>query len=204
MSLIAPSGREGIFIARLRQAEAVAAAPAMQSFLAGSAEGVDPNTAGHYTCADPYNPQLVADMEAEISASGRLEQMNETAYVLARDLTVAKHSGVVGFGIFTRADEANVLVDGLYVAPSYRGRHLGPAILDAAFNELAITTFDHLTVDIPESDERTARFWNRIGFIPELRSHTHPENHPLVHIPHREYTGHQLFVQASVRALVEL
>jgi ribosomal protein S18 acetylase RimI-like enzyme len=197
-------GREGVYVAPVRPAEATAAATVLQEFLAGSAEGVDPNTAAHYIQADPANPELVADMKAKIQASGPLSHLYQAAYVIARDLTLARHSGVVGFGVFTRIDEMNVLIDGLHVAPDYRGRHIGPAILSAACTELEITTVDYLTADVAESDTRTQRFWGRIGFIPEPLPHLHPREHPSASVPHREYTGHQPIVLASVDALLNL
>jgi GNAT superfamily N-acetyltransferase len=199
------SGREGIYVGRLMPAEAAQAAVVLQGFLADSAEGVDPNTADlHYTWADPKDSDLVADMEAEIQASGPLNRLNQAAYVIARDLPLDRNSGVVGFGVFTRSDETSVLVNGLYVAPDYRGRHIGPAILDAAFTELAITPVDFLGVDIAETDTHTQRFWGRIGFIPEPLSHMHPQGYPSAGVPHREYTGHQPIVRASVDALLNL
>jgi GNAT superfamily N-acetyltransferase len=154
--------------------------------------------------AELDDPEHARQLIDDIENSGRLNHLGGQAIITAHDLSSREHGGIVGMGTFQRLNEANILIEGLLVRPSHRGRHIGPAILHAAITDLVIAPEDSFTVDLPERDLRTRRFFERIGFIGDGDPHRHPEGSRGDVISHREYSGQVPFVGASVRALLGL
>jgi len=199
------TGREKIIVSRVLPYEAASMAPSIEHFLVAAAQGTHPDTAALLLQSDPVTEDAIRDRQALIEASGRLRNPGEEAYVVARETDRPEYSsGVVGLGVFRRGHEEDIVVGGLHVLSGYRGRHIGPAILNAALRQLDISPWDRIIAEVPERDQRSRQFVERIGFVGEPGPRIlHEDQPPFDSILFRNYEADQVMLQASVQALLD-
>jgi ribosomal protein S18 acetylase RimI-like enzyme len=180
---------EGLVIARVLPEEAGTIAQPLQGFFAETWHGlyVGEIGASMNVLANPNDVDSVRRQADRIAASTDISAPGESAYVVARDPSQKKHSGIVGAAKLTRQEEAVVEIDELDVALSRRGERIGPAILAVAFERLDVRAEDRLVLTALKQNIQGRAFWSSLGFRLTGRQTHHGDVFPDSKFVHVEY-----------------
>ncbi len=116
-----------------------------------------------------FNTEFEADTDSESEFAGRFERiLADDDAVLA--LLAEDGPGAAGFALVTLRpaiwfDGPVATLDELYVAPTFRNRGLGTALLTEARRLVSDRGCPEMHINVDEIDVDTRRFYERHGFV---------------------------------------
>jgi ribosomal protein S18 acetylase RimI-like enzyme len=191
---------EGLVISRVLPEEAGSIAQPLQGFFAETWHDlyVGEIGASMNVLANPNDINSVRRQADRIAASTDISVPDESAYVVARDPSQKRHSGIVGAAKLTRLEESLVEIDELDVDLSRRGERIGPAILAVAFEQLDVRAEDRLVLTALKQNVQGRAFWWSLRFRLTGRQVHHRDVFPDSGFVHLEYEGSLPLVSRSV------